>query len=144
MQQSATSRGDSTTAPHPVLGQYYESEAERRPFVTTLFERAAPHYDWLGGVMSLGSQNGYRRLAGGPVAAPGLTPGGSAVAAAGADRHPLRRAADAVLLAHDRAMRAAGNDPLRPARGGIRRRAAAADRRHLQRIHGDQAGRQLA
>src|SRR2546425_12220148 len=49
------------TAPHPVLKKYYESESERRPFVSALFDNAAEHYDWVCGMGSLGSGGFYRR-----------------------------------------------------------------------------------
>jgi demethylmenaquinone methyltransferase/2-methoxy-6-polyprenyl-1,4-benzoquinol methylase len=49
------------TAPHPVLKKYYESESERRPFVSALFDNAAEHYDWVCDLGSLGSGQFYRR-----------------------------------------------------------------------------------
>ncbi len=49
------------TAPHPVLKKYYESESERRPFVSALFDNAAEHYDWVCGIGSFGSGRFYRR-----------------------------------------------------------------------------------
>src|SRR6059036_2257595 len=48
------------TAPHPVLKKYYESESERRPFVSALFDNAAKHYDWVCAMGSLGSGRFYR------------------------------------------------------------------------------------
>jgi demethylmenaquinone methyltransferase/2-methoxy-6-polyprenyl-1,4-benzoquinol methylase len=51
----------SPTAPHPVLKKYYESEEDRQPFVTALFDGAARHYDWVCRVGSLGSGRFYRR-----------------------------------------------------------------------------------
>ena len=50
-------------APHPVLDKYYASDADRTPFVGALFDGAAPYYEWMGGIMSLGSEHYYRRLA---------------------------------------------------------------------------------
>lgn len=50
-------------APHPVLDKYYASAADRTPFVSALFDGAAPYYEWMGAVMSLGSEHYYRRLA---------------------------------------------------------------------------------
>ena len=50
-------------APHPVLEKYYASDADRTPFVTALFDGAAPYYEWMGGIMSVGSEHYYRRLA---------------------------------------------------------------------------------
>ena len=48
-------------APHPPLEKYYRGEPQRRGFVTGLFDRTAPHYDWINRVMSLGSGVRYRR-----------------------------------------------------------------------------------
>jgi len=48
-------------APHPPLEKYYPGESERRGFVTGLFDRTAPHYDWINRVMSFGSGGRYRR-----------------------------------------------------------------------------------
>jgi demethylmenaquinone methyltransferase/2-methoxy-6-polyprenyl-1,4-benzoquinol methylase len=48
-------------APHPVLRKYYESEGDRPPFVTALFDGAARYYDWVCAVGSLGSGQFYRR-----------------------------------------------------------------------------------
>jgi demethylmenaquinone methyltransferase/2-methoxy-6-polyprenyl-1,4-benzoquinol methylase len=59
-------------APHPPLEKYYPGEPQRRGFVTGLFDRTAPHYDWINGVMSLGSGLRYRRDA---LRRAGLTPG---------------------------------------------------------------------
>jgi demethylmenaquinone methyltransferase/2-methoxy-6-polyprenyl-1,4-benzoquinol methylase len=50
-------------APHPVLEKYYAREADRTPFVGALFDGAAPYYEWMGAIMSLGSEHYYRRLA---------------------------------------------------------------------------------
>ena len=52
---------DAPMAPHPVLGKYYGSEGDRRPFVTALFDSAAGYYDWVCAVGSLGSGQFYRR-----------------------------------------------------------------------------------
>jgi len=48
------------TAPHPVLKKYYESESERQPFVSALFDSTAMHYDWVCWLGSLGSDQFYR------------------------------------------------------------------------------------
>lgn len=50
-------------APHPVLDKYYARDADRSPFVGALFDGAAPYYEWMGAIMSLGSEYYYRRLA---------------------------------------------------------------------------------
>jgi demethylmenaquinone methyltransferase / 2-methoxy-6-polyprenyl-1,4-benzoquinol methylase len=44
-----------------VLVQYYPSERDRASFVTTLFDRAARHYDWVGHLLAFGSGPYYRR-----------------------------------------------------------------------------------
>jgi demethylmenaquinone methyltransferase/2-methoxy-6-polyprenyl-1,4-benzoquinol methylase len=49
------------TAPHPTLKKYVATADERQPFVTDLFNRSAPHYDRIVGVMSFGSGVRYRR-----------------------------------------------------------------------------------
>ncbi len=59
-------------APHPPLTKYYRGEPQRRGFVTGLFDRTAPHYDWINRVMSLGSGLRYRRDA---LRRAGLAPG---------------------------------------------------------------------
>jgi len=46
-----------------VLPEYYESDAERQPFVTALFDGAARHYDRVCALMSFGSGQWYRRQA---------------------------------------------------------------------------------
>ena len=58
--------------PHPPLEKYYPGEPQRRGFVTGIFDRTAPHYDWINGVMSLGSGIRYRRDA---LRRAGLSPG---------------------------------------------------------------------
>ncbi len=55
-----TEERTAATAPHPVLKKYYESESERRPFVSALFDNAAKHYDWVCAMGSLGSGRFYR------------------------------------------------------------------------------------
>jgi demethylmenaquinone methyltransferase/2-methoxy-6-polyprenyl-1,4-benzoquinol methylase len=52
-----------STPPHPVLGQYYERDRDRQPFVTALFDGAARYYDRVCAVMSFGSGQWYRREA---------------------------------------------------------------------------------
>ena len=47
--------------PHRPLSQFYPSTAARRDFVNELFDQAAPDYDWVSGIMSLGSDRAYRR-----------------------------------------------------------------------------------
>ena len=64
--------GVTGVAPHPPLKKYYPGESQRRGFVTGLFDRTAPHYDWINRVMSLGSGVRYRRDA---LRRAGLAPG---------------------------------------------------------------------
>ena len=45
-----------------MLRQYYQSEDDRAPFVSSLFDRAARHYDWVGHLLAFGSGPYYRRL----------------------------------------------------------------------------------
>src|SRR3989475_4087459 len=52
---------DGRAVPHPVLKKYYESETDRRPFVSARFDNAAEHYDFVCGLGSLGSGRYYRR-----------------------------------------------------------------------------------
>jgi len=62
--------------PHPPLGRYYPdggaSGDEHRAFVIDLFDRTAPHYNWIQGVMSFGAGLRYRRDA---LERAGLAPG---------------------------------------------------------------------
>ena len=44
-----------------MLSQYYGSERDRASFVSTLFDGAARHYDWVGHVLAFGSGPYYRR-----------------------------------------------------------------------------------
>jgi demethylmenaquinone methyltransferase/2-methoxy-6-polyprenyl-1,4-benzoquinol methylase len=46
--------------PHPVLPAYYQSRDQRLGFVRALFDEAAPYYDRIDRVFSLGSGAGYR------------------------------------------------------------------------------------
>ena len=50
-------------APHPTIEGHYREAAQRQEYVDTLFDRAAPHYDWICRVMSFGSGALYRRQA---------------------------------------------------------------------------------
>lgn len=50
-------------APHPTLEGHYREAGERQDYVDSLFDRAAPHYDWICRVMSFGSGALYRRQA---------------------------------------------------------------------------------
>jgi demethylmenaquinone methyltransferase / 2-methoxy-6-polyprenyl-1,4-benzoquinol methylase len=51
------------TAPHPTLEKHYRKPEERQEYVDSLFDTAAPHYDWICQVMSFGSGQLYRRQA---------------------------------------------------------------------------------
>jgi demethylmenaquinone methyltransferase / 2-methoxy-6-polyprenyl-1,4-benzoquinol methylase len=50
-------------APHPTIPGHYREATERQEYVDSLFDRAAPHYEWICKVMSLGSGALYRRQA---------------------------------------------------------------------------------
>jgi demethylmenaquinone methyltransferase/2-methoxy-6-polyprenyl-1,4-benzoquinol methylase len=50
-------------APHAPLRQHYGTDAERPRYVNALFDEAAPHYEWINRMLSLGSGEAYRRLA---------------------------------------------------------------------------------
>jgi demethylmenaquinone methyltransferase/2-methoxy-6-polyprenyl-1,4-benzoquinol methylase len=50
-------------APHPTIDGHYREAGQRQEYVDALFDRAAPHYDWICRVMSLGSGALYRRQA---------------------------------------------------------------------------------
>jgi demethylmenaquinone methyltransferase/2-methoxy-6-polyprenyl-1,4-benzoquinol methylase len=57
-----------TTTPEPVrphgdLTRYYVTDSARPSYVRGLFDEAAPHYEWINKVMSLGSGEWYRRRA---------------------------------------------------------------------------------
>lgn len=49
--------------PHAPLRQYYGSDETRAGYVNRLFDEAAPHYEWINRMMSLGSGEAYRRMA---------------------------------------------------------------------------------
>jgi demethylmenaquinone methyltransferase / 2-methoxy-6-polyprenyl-1,4-benzoquinol methylase len=50
-------------APHPTIEGHYQEAAKRQEYVDSLFDKAAPHYEWICNVMSLGSGALYRRQA---------------------------------------------------------------------------------
>jgi demethylmenaquinone methyltransferase/2-methoxy-6-polyprenyl-1,4-benzoquinol methylase len=52
-----------STAPHPPLPRHYARPEERQGYVDALFDDAAPYYDWICRVMSLGSGASYRKQA---------------------------------------------------------------------------------
>jgi demethylmenaquinone methyltransferase/2-methoxy-6-polyprenyl-1,4-benzoquinol methylase len=49
--------------PHPKLGRYYASDADRPGFVNDMFDDGAPYYEWVCRVMSLGAGEQYRKRA---------------------------------------------------------------------------------
>lgn len=59
-------------APHPPLNGFYAAPETRGVFVNNLFDEAAPDYDWINRLMSLGTDRKYRRLA---LQQAGLKPG---------------------------------------------------------------------
>jgi len=58
--------------PHGELARHYGAEGAREGYVRALFDEAAPHYEWINAVMSLGSGVRYRRWA---LDRAGLAPG---------------------------------------------------------------------
>jgi len=50
-------------SPHRPLSQFYAAPAARQKFVNELFDEAAPDYDWVSGMMSLGRDRFYRKEA---------------------------------------------------------------------------------
>ncbi|MSU58318.1 MAG: methyltransferase domain-containing protein [Pedosphaera sp.] len=50
-------------SPHRPLSEFYPAPVARQSFVNELFDEAAPDYDWVSGIMSLGSDRFYRRNA---------------------------------------------------------------------------------
>lgn len=59
-------------SPHPVLDEYYQQPEQRRQRVDGMFDSSARHYDWITGMMGLGSGQRYRRRT---LERLGLTPG---------------------------------------------------------------------
>jgi demethylmenaquinone methyltransferase/2-methoxy-6-polyprenyl-1,4-benzoquinol methylase len=47
--------------PHPILSGYYQDEAQRRRFLTRMFDETAAHYDRINGIMAFGWGVWYRR-----------------------------------------------------------------------------------
>ena len=47
--------------PHPILHGYYADEAQRRRFLTRMFDETAAHYDSINGIMAFGWGVWYRR-----------------------------------------------------------------------------------
>ncbi len=52
---------ESPLKPHPTLSDHYGSDEKRQEYIDGLFDAAAPHYDWICRVMSLGSGQSYRK-----------------------------------------------------------------------------------
>lgn len=50
-------------APHPTIEGHYREATQRQEYVDSLFDNAAPHYDWICRVMSFGSGALYRKQA---------------------------------------------------------------------------------
>jgi demethylmenaquinone methyltransferase/2-methoxy-6-polyprenyl-1,4-benzoquinol methylase len=50
-------------SPHRPLSEFYPAPAARQNFVKELFDEAAPDYDWVSSMMSLGRDQIYRREA---------------------------------------------------------------------------------
>jgi demethylmenaquinone methyltransferase/2-methoxy-6-polyprenyl-1,4-benzoquinol methylase len=49
------------SAPHPPLTEYYDSEADRRSWVNTIFNKTAPDYDRMETILGLGTGPSYRQ-----------------------------------------------------------------------------------
>lgn len=47
-------------SPHPLLGSWYRSEPEHRPFLKQIFDESAPHYNAINNLASLGTGRWYR------------------------------------------------------------------------------------
>ena len=58
--------------PHPVLGEFYGEEAQRRAFLDKIFDESAHSYDWTEKLIGFGSGSWYRRQA---LLRAGLAPG---------------------------------------------------------------------
>ena len=52
-----------SVSPHAPLRDFYADDAERRQFLTRIFDETAPSYDGIAGLMSFGSGAWYRRNA---------------------------------------------------------------------------------
>jgi demethylmenaquinone methyltransferase/2-methoxy-6-polyprenyl-1,4-benzoquinol methylase len=63
---------DTLHAPHRVLERYYAEEGDRRAYLQSIFDRAAPDYDRVERMMAFGSGPRYRNRA---LIAAGLAPG---------------------------------------------------------------------
>ena len=61
MDKGSQTNSTKALSPHRPLTEFYPGSSERQDFVNGLFDEAAPDYDWVSGVMSLGSDRFYRR-----------------------------------------------------------------------------------
>ena len=59
-------------APHPILDQYYENDADKRRFIRTIFDSTAKDYDRVDRLLAFGTGSWYRRRA---LVRAGLAPG---------------------------------------------------------------------
>lgn len=59
-QVDARAATEPTVAPHPLLETYYADEAGRKRWLSRMFDASAEHYDWITGMMSLGTGRLYR------------------------------------------------------------------------------------
>jgi demethylmenaquinone methyltransferase/2-methoxy-6-polyprenyl-1,4-benzoquinol methylase len=98
--------GSAPLRPHAQLTGHYASEEARPAYVRSLFDEAAPHYEWINRLMSFGSGAWYRRRALGTA---GLLPGARALDIATGTGLVARAAARAVGPAG----RVVGLDPSR-------------------------------
>lgn len=58
-----TPGADGRLAPHELLRDYYDDEADRQRFIRRIFDDTAPDYDRIERVLALGSGPWYRRMA---------------------------------------------------------------------------------
>src|SRR3954451_4424532 len=65
MGEAATTQGThpDPPPPHPVLSEYYDSAADKRAYLTSIFDETAADYDRVEKWFSMGSGRWYRRQA---------------------------------------------------------------------------------
>lgn len=85
-------------APHSVLTEFYSTPEARAGFVNRLFDRTARHYDRVSGLLSFGSDKGYRKLA---LRRAGLIPGMKLLDVATGTGLVLQAALDLGMAAED-------------------------------------------
>ena len=58
--RTIASLDETKVAPHPTLRQFYGSDDERQRYINDLFDKGSIDYDWVNGILSLGSGYWYR------------------------------------------------------------------------------------